>query len=660
MSVPTRCGSWWYFARTIEGLPYPISCRIPAENTQSWEVPAYNDADAEVIFDANVEAQKCKQKTGGEFFSIGTTDISEDGKLLLFSVDTAGNERYDLFVRDIKTGQNLPDRIENIAHSALFDITGEYIFYTRADDAWRTHQVLRHKIGERDDKNDVVVFQEDDELFNAGIGIAPDRQTIYIESASKETTEFHTISATTPENFPAVFWQRVHGVEYELEIAHINGVEYNFVAHNKDSVDFDVDLYVDGKYLGRFLSSTSANYAPCKIQDVSVYLNYIVVTLKKDTLNHAYYLSIDNFLKNPLKPEENWVEIVPDNLELYNLNIVGSEFESPLIRYIYSSYITASKLISLTPSTGEKTLLKRQEIEPNVDGEPFSEENYAQKRLYARTPEGKNIPISLIWRKNASDDERLPENRPVLQTGYGAYGISLSPHFSISRLSLLDRGVVYAVAHIRGGGDLGRGWYLDGNKLHKKNTFTDFICCLKFLKASKILDPERVVISGGSAGGLLVGAVMNMLIQEQVNGADDALIPTGVVADVPFVDILTTMLDTSLPLTIPEQEEWGDPIADRAVYDYIKSYAPYHNIVDLRNASIKPPQILAQTSLNDTRVLYVEPAKWVAKLRALGYNPLLKCEMESGHAGVSGRYNIWKETAFELAWILQVLGVGNS
>ncbi|MDR2082407.1 MAG: prolyl oligopeptidase family serine peptidase [Candidatus Ancillula trichonymphae] len=657
MSVPERCGSWWYFMRTIEGQSYPISCRVPVEDENSWEVPVYNDEDAQTIFDENQEAERFKGLTGSAFFSVGTTDVSRDGTLLLFSVDTAGNERYNLKLRNLETGVELPDKIQGIAHQALFDITGHYIFYTRTDSAWRTYQVVRHRIGEVDDSNDEVVFQEDDELFSVGVNLSLDRQTIYIECASKETSEIYTISANDPTGSPKLFWKRTKGVEYDLEVVKINGVEYKFVLHNKDSVDFAVDIFThDDELLGRFLSSTSKNYGPCEIQGVSVFKDYIVACVKRDAINRVYYLLVDDFLKNPLKPEDFWTEIIPNNLELFNLCVQSSEYESPVIRYFHSSYTTPHKLISLNVSTREETLLKQLEVMPNVDDEEYCAENYAEKRLWATSHDGKRIPISLIWRKSGVDDE-LPQNRAVLQNGYGAYGVSQVPQFSIPRLSMLDRGVVYAVSHVRGGGDLGRAWYLAGNKQQKKNTFLDFVSCSKLLVEKQILNPKLLVISGRSAGGLLIGAAMNMFMQEQVDQKNDAIDLAGVVADVPFVDILTTMLDASLPLTIPEQEEWGDPLPNRDVYNYIKSYAPYNDIVDLRSSNVKPPQILVQTSLNDTHVLFVEPAKWVAKLRELGYNPLLKCEMQSGHAGVSGRYNIWKETAFELAWTLEALGV---
>ncbi|MDR1447726.1 MAG: S9 family peptidase [Candidatus Ancillula sp.] len=660
MSVPVRFGAWWYFAKTIEGQAYPISCRIPVENTQSWEVPVYNDEDAEVIFDMNQEAKKHMELTGSAFFSLGATDISESGTLLLYSVDTAGNERYNLKLRNIKTGVELPDEIHGIGHQALFDITDSYIFYTRTDSAWRTYQVVRHKIGEKDDSNDVIIFQEDDELFNVGVDISLDRKTIYIECGSKCESEIYTISASNPTDNPKLFWKREENVEYDLEVATLKGSEYKFVLHNKNSIDFDVDVFThDDKLVGRFLSSTSPNYGPCKIQGISVFKDYIIIQMKRNTLNRIYFLLVEDFLKNPLVPEAFWTEILPDNLELFNLGVHSAEYESPIIRYSYSSYTTPPRLMALNVLTGEKTLLKSLEVMPNVDGKEFRAEDYTEKRLWATSYDGKKVPISLIWRKKGEDDESLPVNQPVLQIGYGAYGISQTPQFGIARLSLLDRGVVCAIAHVRGGEDLGRAWYLDGKKLHKKNTFLDFISCSKHLVNEQILDPERLVISGGSAGGLLVGAVLNMFIQEQVQNKSDAIHLAGVVADVPFVDILTTMLDLSLPLTIPEQEEWGDPLTDPDIYNYIKSYAPYNNVVDLRSTDVKPPQILVQTSLNDTRVLYVEPAKWAAKLREFGYDPLLKCEMESGHAGVTGRYNIWKETAFELAWVLEVLGVQN-
>ena len=653
LSVPSRHNGYWYYSRTLEGKNYPLSCRVVAEG-EDWTPPEAStlaqSGREEIIFDANLESERL----GAKFFTLGASDVSEDGTKLLYAYDITGDERYQLHIRRLDTGAELEDVIEDVT-SAMFDITGEYIFYTKADEAWRSFQVFRHKLGSSED---VLVFQEDDEHFNVGVGVSGDKKYLLLQTSSKVTDEIYLLDASTPEGDFEVFWERRENVEYSVEPIVDGAVQGFFVTHNLDSKEFDIDLYSSpSKKVGRFLSSDTKGSLSEDAQDgdapslaqqrllpsVSVCQNFLLVGFKQNTLRRSFVLLRSDFEADPLNPEAHWKEIRPEGLELYSLGAGASDYESPLITYAYSSYTTPSRLILLDPETGAETLLKEKEVLP-LDGTQFDPSLYHEQRLWARSKgqdgEYVQVPISLVYKGD------FPADRPCLLYAYGSYGASESPGFSVPRLSLLDRGVVLAVVHVRGGSELGYAWYESGKMLQKKNTFYDFLAAAKHLVAEGITSSKHLVAAGGSAGGLLVGAALNM----------EPTLFTGVEAAVGFVDPLTSILKPELPLTVPEWEEWGDPLHSEEVYQYMKSYSPYENIATNQDASAEKPQILATTSLNDTRVLYVEPAKWCAKLRDFGYDALLKCEMEAGHGGVSGRYNAWKEIAFTLAWELDVLG----
>jgi oligopeptidase B len=659
LSVPSRHAQHWYYSRTLEGQEYPLSCRAPVENDE-WVPPSAlslsKSGQEEIIFDANAESKRL----GAGFFTLGASDISEDGTKMLYAYDITGDERYELHVRDLSTNTELADVIKDVT-SAMFDVTGEYIFYTKADDAWRSFQVYRHRLGSL--TSDVLIYQEDDERNNVGIGVTRDKKYLVLESSSKVTDEVHLLDAKNPEGDFEVFWKRQEGVEYDVETISDGDAQGFLVTHNRDSKEFDIDFYSSpSQKVGRFLSSANAtdedgvqsSEDPGSIPQlararllpgVSIYKNFLVVSFKQNTLVRSFVLMRSDFEADPLNPEKHWREIRPSNLELFSLGVGASEYEAPLINYAYSSYTTPNRLMLLDPTTWEETLLKEAEVLP-LNGVPYDKSLYNEKRLWA-TSIGEDgnpvqVPISLVYKGD------YPEDRPCLLYGYGSYGASESPRFSTSRLSLLDRGVVFAVAHVRGGSELGYSWYEDGKMLSKKNTFYDFIACAKHLISENITTSKRLVISGGSAGGLLVGAAVNMA-PDLFAGAEVA---------VGFVDPLTSILMPELPLTVPEWEEWGNPLHDEKVYQYMKSYSPYENIsVQNVDQSAHTIRILATTSLNDTRVLYVEPAKWCARLREFGYDPLLKCEMEAGHGGVSGRYKAWREVAFTLAWELDVMGI---
>jgi oligopeptidase B len=644
MSVANRHGNYWYFARTVAGLNYPLSYRLAVDDLTNWIPPQTDDetiiSRAELIFDPNSEVKQLN----AEFYTLGSSDVSDDGNLMLYAYDISGDERYQLHIRDLRTGQELADVLDGTAAGATFDVSGRYIFYTRTDSAWRSWQLWRHVVGEASCENDVLIYQEEDAHFSVSCGISLDKQYIILQTSSKTTDEIWLLNADNPTGQFEVFRPRQTGVEYDVEF--VGNSNYYFVTHNQDSPDFDIDLYGDNHELvGRWLSSGNGR----TINGLTAYRDFIVVSMRENVLRRLYILQMKDFVADPLHPELHWQELKPEGLELYSISAGASEYESPVLKYTYTSYTTPAVLVQRDMRTGQDVELKRQVVlelpdqfqASNLNREvaEFQTEQLHEQRLWAIGDDGQEVPISLVYKGQISG-----AHRPCLLSGYGSYGISEDPYFSIPRLSLLDFGFVVAVAHVRGGQELGRNWYDSGKLNHKMNTFTDFVAVARHLIDQGITVPDKLVINGGSAGGLLVGAALNLAPE----------LFAGVQANVPFVDPLTSILMPELPLTIPEWEEWGNPLEDQLVYHYIKQYSPYENIRRTAN----PPQILATTSLNDTRVLYVEPAKWVAKLRELGYPALLKCEMSAGHGGVSGRYNSWKEIAFELAWVVGVTSQG--
>ncbi|MDR1861662.1 MAG: S9 family peptidase [Candidatus Ancillula sp.] len=671
MSVAARVGDFWYFSQTVEGLNYALTCRFPVVNEDDW-MPRKSDTlredEFEVIFDPNVEVKKLS----AEFYSLGSSDITEDGAFMLYAFDVEGNERYELHIRDLNTSEDLNDVILDTAAGATFDVSGRYVFYTRLDDTWRSFQVWRHEIG-TEVEADVLVFQEDDERFNVGADISRDKRWLYLESTSKTSDEIWILDANNPSGVFECILPREKDVEAEIVL--LTDQNLAFLVHNRDSDDFDIDLYELeiraesansqdsnsaklGKKLGRFASSVEWG----KINGVSYYQDFLLVSARKDTLNRVYLLKMQDFLDDKVKAMRRASEIRPEGLEIYSVGASATDFKSPIVCWSYVSYTSPSKLLALDVRNAEQKLIDEHEVLALADGTVFNQAEYCEKRVWVEAEDGEKIPMSIVYKKHENvqgakcDDDLGVIARPTIIYGYGSYGISLDPYFSVPRLSLLDRGVVFAVAHVRGGSEKGRKWYLDGKLLKKRNSFTDFVACSKWLIESGVAAPDRLIANGGSAGGLLVGAALNLAPE----------LYAGVEADVPFVDPLTSILKPELPLTIPEWEEWGNPVEDRDVYEYMKSYSPYENIapLDTRTTGVEKcvnekrgVRILATTSLNDTRVLYVEPAKWVAKLQENGYDALLKCEMEAGHGGVSGRYNSWKQTAFEFAWCLDVLRV---
>ena len=618
LSVPVRKGGWWHYARTVEGQQYTVHCR---RAVRPGEVipPIAQDGrpldGEEVLLDGNEVA------AGRDFFSLGALRSSPDQRWLAYSTDFSGNERFTIRVKDLATGQLLPDEIPNTYAGCAWSLDGSTLFYTTVDDAWRPYRVWRHRIGTPAEQ-DTIVFEEPDERFHVYVHLSHSERYLIIKTASVLTTEVWMLDAATPDGEFAVVVPRRQGLDYDVEdagdrllILHNDGGAENFelaTAPQEDPADW---------------TPLVPHRAEVRLLGVDAFADFIVIYLRRDGLTGLRVL--------PRRGGQDEYEISFPQ-PVYSVGPgANPEYQATRYRLFFTSLVTPGSVYDCDMTTGELTLLKRQPVLPSPAGEPYESEDYEQHREWAVADDGTRVPISLVCRKGTPRDGTAP----CLLYGYGSYEISRDPGFSIPALSLLDRGFVYAIAHVRGGGEMGRSWYTNGKLLHKKNTFTDFIACARHLVRQRWTSEERLVARGGSAGGLLMGAVANM--------APDAF--GGIVAHVPFVDALNTILDPSLPLTVTEWEEWGDPLHDPEVYAYMKSYAPYENVT----GQAYPP-IFALGGLNDTRVTYHEPAKWVARLRALGKGGpfLLKIEMEAGHGGRSGRYDAWSEEALVLAWVI--------
>ncbi|WKD58116.1 Protease 2 [Corynebacterium capitovis DSM 44611] len=629
MSVPQRHGEWWYYGRTIEGKEYGLSCRVPADPADPWTPPVVPEdgtalPEEQILLDANELAEGC------EFFSLGASSVTTSGRLLAYSTDTQGDERFSLRIKDLDTGELLPDQLDDVFYGATW--AGEdYVFYVRVDEAWRAYQVWRHRVG-TPAVDDVLVYEETDEHFNVAIGSDRAEKYLYIASSSKLTSEWRVAPLGDPTAEFTVLWEREQGVEYDVEYAEVGATGQWLVTHNATGPNFEVGRCdVDKLVPLRDLEVLVAHDYAVRIEGVDSYRDFVFCAYRSEAIPR---LSVASLADGSFGP---WRELEFAE-ELYSVSLGGNpEWDAPVVRVSYTSYIHPAQLFDFEVATAKLTLLKEQEVQGGYDPA-----EYTATRMWATAPDGTQVPMSVVHRADL-DITDITRPKPALLYGYGSYEMSMDPGFSVSRLSLLDRGMVWVCAHVRGGGEMGRQWYDHGKGLHKVNTFTDFIACADALFEAGLTTPEQLVAEGGSAGGLLMGAVANMAPEKFA----------GIEAVVPFVDPLTSVLMPELPLTVTEWEEWGDPYHDPEVYDYMAGYAPYDNV-----SAQKYPDILAVTSLNDTRVLYVEPAKWVAKLRemATGGEILLKTEMQAGHGGVSGRYASWRQTAFEYAWLLAKSG----
>ena len=625
LSVPTRRGDWWYYSRTEEGAQYGIHCRAAAA-PDDWTPPVLEPGVAVpgevVLLDGNAEAE------GHEFFSLGAFDTTDDSSLLLWSTDFEGDEVYTVHVRDLSTGATLDDEIPGTA-SAFFTPDGTSILYTTRDDAWRPDTLWLHRLG-TPVSEDVSLFHEADEKFWLGAGITRSRRYLVIGVGSSITSEEYLVDLTGDLTAaPQLVWPREEGVEYSVDHAVVAGEDRLFILHNRDALDFELVSVAAAAPTGES-HVVVPHVAGRRLLGMDAFRDFATLEYRSEGLERIGLLDYSSDAVDELAFDE----------PLYSAGVSGNpEWHSPYLRIGYTSFVTPGTVYDLDLATRELLLRKRATV---LGG--YEPADYGQQRAWATAPDGTKVPISLVWKRSFGTPGAAV--RPVQLYGYGSYEHSIDPGFSVARLSALDRGVIFAVAHVRGGGEMGRQWYEEGKLLHKKNTFTDFVACARHLIDAGVTSPDQMVAEGGSAGGLLMGAVANLAPE----------LFAGILAGVPFVDALTSILDPSLPLTVVEWDEWGNPLHDADVYAYMKSYTPYENVRD----GVEYPRILAVTSLNDTRVLYVEPAKWVARLREAGASDvLLKCEMVAGHGGVSGRYNSWRERAFELAWLLDTLGLAD-
>ncbi|MFC7401193.1 S9 family peptidase [Citricoccus sp. GCM10030269] len=675
LSVPARKDGWWYFSRTEEGKQYAAHCRVKAEDTgdriADWTPPVIEPGvpvpGEQVILDGNAEAE------GQPFFSLGGLAVSRDGTLMAYAVDHAGDERFTLRIRDLTTGEDLADEIPNVSYGAVFDRTGTRVFYTVPDDSWRPYRILAHTLGTTADQ-DLLLFQEDDPGMWSGFDLSPDRTELLISVGNSEVAETRALdlpaSAEEPLGELRMLVSRdlglLHGVEpVTLDAASPDEApqRHYVIVHNKDFATEDEqhgpapapnnmvsladrDTVTDP----RFWRTVVGHSTTTKVDGAAVTATHLALAIRRDTAPRTVVMPLAR-LGTELQAEP----VEPDfGEELYSCDLAGAPFESPFLRLSYSSWVTPAQVLDwelgADDDAGPGTLHLRRQLE--VPG--YDPEQYVVERRWAPAqsgPEGgqTSIPLTVIRRRDLVRDG----SNPCVMYGYGSYEMSMDPAFGAARLSLLDRGVVYVVAHVRGGGELGRDWYEQGKKLQKKNSFTDFVNATRFVVDSGWVDPARVGAMGGSAGGLLMGGVLNLAPE----------LYRVCVAQVPFVDALTSILDPELPLSALEWEEWGNPITDPEVYQYMQEYTPYENV-----RAVDYPAIAAVTSLHDTRVLYVEPAKWVQQLRrtvtsdqstplAEGGAPIvLKTEMDGGHGGASGRYRAWEDRAWDYAFLLTGLG----
>jgi oligopeptidase B len=603
-SVPYFDNGYWYITKTEKDKDYPIYAR--KKGTLS--------APEEILFDCNEMAK------GKSYFQLSGLSISEDNSMATFAVDEKGRRIYTIGIKNLKTGKILKDKISNASGSSVWANDNKTIFYSKQDKVTlRTDKIFKHIIG-TDSKTDELVFFEKDETFNVGINKSKSKKYLIIQSGSTLTSEYQILLADNPAGKFKVFQKRTRGLEYSIE--HFE--DYFFVLTNMDkATNFKLMKTPENATAKTNWKDLVAHRTDVLLEDIDVFKNYLVLTERTNGLT-----------KIRIMPNNGTDYYLPFESETYTAyTSVNVDFDTEVLRYGYQSMTTPNSTIDFNMKTKTKTVLKEQE----VLGGKFDKKNYEEKRVWATATDGTKIPISMVYKKGIE----LNGKNPVLQYAYGSYGYSMDATFSSTRLSLLDRGFIFAIAHIRGGEDLGRQWYEDGKLLKKKNTFTDFVDCSKYLIAEKYTSAKHLYAEGGSAGGLLMGVVIN-IAPELYNG---------VIAQVPFVDVVTTMLDDTIPLTTGEYDEWGNP-NDKKYYNYMKSYSPYDNIT-----AKAYPNMYVSTGLHDSQVQYWEPAKWVAKLRATKTDSnvlYLNTNMDAGHGGASGRFESLKELAKEFAFLFDL------
>ena len=606
LSVPVKMGNYYYYTRTEEGKQYDIHCRKQGNM----------EGDEEILLDVNHLAGS------SPYCAIGVFEPSPSHKLLAYSVDLSGNESYTLYVKDLSTGELLPDTIPATYYSVAWANDNKTLFYNVLDEALRPYQLRRHILGTAAHDN-VTVYQEDDARFYLNVTKSKDDVYLLLVLNSKESDEVRFLSADKPTGEFQTIHPREHKVEYGAE--HHRGRFYIFTNADGAQNFKIVTAPVDNP--GRANWTDLLPYDPAiKIDALEPFRDHLVIYQRQDGLRQIRIGDLNN-------DEYHLIEFPEPVYSAWGGH--NPEFDSQMVRFHYTSLVTPESVFDYDMVTRMRILRKQH---PVLGG--YDPEQYTSERVWAKAEDGTRIPISLVYKKGARDRGRAP----LLLYGYGSYGLSIDPYFSSNRLSLMDRGLIYAIAHIRGGGEMGRPWYETGKYLTKRNTFTDFIACAEHLITKKYTSPEQLVALGGSAGGLLMGAVATLrpdLFQ-------------GVIADVPFVDVITTMSDPTIPLTVTEYEEWGNP-ENEEYYQYMLSYSPYDNV-----EAKTYPNLMVTAGLNDPRVQYWEPAKWVAKLRATKTDDnllLLRTNMGAGHAGASGRYDFLREVANDYAFFLKVLGL---
>jgi oligopeptidase B len=608
LSVPYRKDDYYYYSRTQEGQDYPIYCRKKGSL----------DAPEEVLLDQNKLAE------GHEFFSLGVFQVSPNHQLLAYSVDTSGAEQYTLFFLDLTTFELYPENLAQTFFSFAWGNDNKTVFYTKIDATNRPFQLWRHTLGSHPD-DDSLIYQEQDEAYFLSVGKTRSEAYILMNLDSKITSEVHYLDANNPTSSFQLIHPRQQGMEYKVE----HHTDYFYIVTNEEAINFKLVKTPVASPSKVNWQMVIPHRDEVMLSGVNAFADYLVISERKAGLPILRVQKLSTAEEHTITfPEPTYSMSVGSN----------PEFNTATLRFNYTSLITPYSVFDYNIETHQRELKKETEVLGGYD-----RTQYRSEWIMAPASDGTKIPISLVYKQGIQKDGK----NPLFLTGYGSYGLSYPASFSSTRLSLLDRGVVIAIAHIRGGGEMGRKWYEDGKFLNKKNTFTDFIACAEHLIDQKWTSSDRLAISGGSAGGLLMGAVLN----RYPNLCKVAI------AHVPFVDVVTTILDTSLPLSALEWEEWGNP-NDKTYYDYMKSYSPYDNV--------KPqdyPDILITAGLNDSRVKYWEPAKWTAKLRELKTDNnilLLKTNMGAGHGGASGRYENLKETAFEYAYVLDRLGLSET
>ncbi len=647
MSVPARRGPWWYYTRTEEGREYAIHCRRPARGPDELPPAGEPGGEEQVLLDENRLAE------GSEYFAVGTAVVSHDHSWLAYATDRRGDEKYELRFLCLEAEASpalAAESVPDVGYGLAWSADGDFVFYVRLDEAQRPYQLWRHRLG-TEPADDVLVYQEPDRRFSLGVGTTRDLAFVLVGLHSTNTTEWLAIPSGDPLAGAVVVQPRREGIEYAADhlVPRGAGGGWFLVLTNEDARDFRVLAAPDDAVTAG--APTWREVVPhrpgVRLEDVDAFAGVLVLSERAEAQTRVRVVPLppvrgggDPFGPDPLAPS--WV--IP-SMDSPSSTWLGANLEpdAPSLRIGRTSMVTPSSVLQVDLTDRGETLLKQEPVLGD-----FDPGHYRTSRVWAEAPDGTPVPISVVHRAGVA----MPA--PCLVYGYGAYEISIDPSFSHHRLSLLDRGVVFAIAHVRGGGEMGRAWYEDGRMDRKANTFSDFIACARHLVDEGIASSDAVAGRGGSAGGLLIGAVANQAPE----------LFRALVAEVPFVDCVTTMLDDQLPLTVGEWEEWGNPLADETAYRRMLSYSPYDNVTgtNLDGSARRYPDLFVTAGLNDPRVAYWEPAKWVAKIRHLSPSTrvLLHTELGAGHGGPSGRYEAWKEEALVYAFLLDVFGLADA